>query len=91
MSNNNIKCNTTLKAKSNVVNPNQPRDQSWTKLEEPIRGLPSNSYNIFGMVGFGAFCGTTHNTFCVKKHPTNMSPMGEELLFSLKIHINFIF
>ena len=64
---------------------------SWAKLEEPIRGFPSNSYNVFGVVGIGAFCGATHNTFFVKKHPTYMSPMDEDLLFSLKIHTNFIY
>jgi hypothetical protein len=40
--------------------------------------------------GFGAFYGATHSTFHVKKHPTYLSLMGKDLLFSLKIHINFI-
>jgi hypothetical protein len=39
----------------------------------------------------GLFCGATHSTFHVKKHPTYMSLTREDFLsFSLKIHINFI-
>jgi hypothetical protein len=56
-----------------------------------MRGIPVNSFNAFEVVGFGAFCGATHSTFHVKKHPTYMSLMGLDLLFSLKIHINYIF
>jgi hypothetical protein len=70
---------------------NWPRDQSWAKSEEPMRGVPINFLNAFEVVGFGAFCGATHSTFHVKKHPTYMSLMGLDLLFSLKIHINYIF
>jgi hypothetical protein len=55
---------------------NWPKDQSWAKLEKPIRGFPSNSYNVAEVVGYGAFCGATHSTFCVKKHPIYMSLMG---------------
>jgi hypothetical protein len=43
------------------------------------------------VVGFGAFCGATHSAFCVKKHPTYMSLMGEDLLFSLKNSYKFHF
>jgi hypothetical protein len=43
------------------------------------------------MVGFGGFCGETHSNFHVKKHPTYMSLTGYDLIFSLKIHINFSF
>jgi hypothetical protein len=57
-------------------------------LEEPIREFP---YNVFEVVGFGAFCGATHYTFGVKRNPTYISLMEEDLFFSLKIHFNFIF
>jgi hypothetical protein len=47
-------------------------DQSFNH-GELIRGFPTNSYNVFEVVGFGAFHGATHSTFHVKKHPTYMS------------------
>ena len=56
-----------------------------------MRGIHVNSLNAFEVVSFGAFCGATQSTFYVKKHPTYMPLMGFELLFSLKIHINYIF
>jgi hypothetical protein len=43
-------------------------DQLWVKLEEPIRRFPSNSYNVFEVVNFGASCGATHGTFFDKKN-----------------------
>jgi hypothetical protein len=52
-------------------------DQSWAKLEELMRGLSYNSSNVFEVVDFGAFCGATHYTFHVKKHPTYMSLIGK--------------
>jgi hypothetical protein len=55
-----------------------------------MRGIHVNSCNAFEVVGFGAFSGPSHSTFHVKKHPTYMSLMGLDLLFSLKIHMNYI-
>ena len=54
---------------------NRPMYQSWTKLEEPIKRFPSNSYNVFEVVDFGAFCGIIHSIFHVKKHLAYMSLM----------------
>jgi hypothetical protein len=44
-----------------------------------MRGFPSNSFNVFEVVGFGAFYSATHSTFHVKKHPTYVSLMEEGL------------
>jgi hypothetical protein len=30
-----------------------------------MKGFPSNSFNVFEVVGFGAFCGATHSTLRV--------------------------
>ena len=54
-----------------------------------MRRFPSNSSYVFEVVGFGVLCGAIHSTLCVNKHPTYMSLIGEDLLFSLKIHISF--
>jgi hypothetical protein len=54
-----------------------------------MKRFPSNSSYVFEVVGFGALCGAIHSTFRVNKHPTYMSLIGEDLLFSLKIHISF--
>jgi hypothetical protein len=58
---------------------------SLVKKPQGILGV-----NAVEVVGFGAFYGATHTTFHVKKHPTYMSLMGLDLLFSLKIHMNYI-
>jgi hypothetical protein len=56
-----------------------------------MRGFLCNSSNVFKVVGFGTLYGATHSTFHVKKHPTYMLLMKEDLLsFSLKIHHGLI-
>jgi hypothetical protein len=45
-----------------------------------MKGFPSNSYNVFEVVSFGALCGAIFNILCVKKHLTYMSLMREDLL-----------
>jgi hypothetical protein len=55
-----------------------------------MRGIPINFFSAFEVAGFGAFCGATHSTFHVKKHPTYVTN-GVRLTFLFENSYKFHF